>query len=261
MSDPTDIFKKEEEVKEPVSPQTTTDDGVPTTSGDSELTTILASIRNERGEQKYGDVLKALEGLKNAQEYIPQLKSDLQKKEEELTRLQEQLSRQASVEDIVSKLGTSQAKPDTTDASLDEQKATALFEQLMGQRQAQEAAANNKKAVSDKLVETFGSPEAAKNAIASKAAELGTTEEEIGELSARNPKMVLELFKTVQGGPKPTPPKSSVNSDAFLNQAPKEQTLQPPTKSLLAGATYKEQRDYLRQVREDVYKRFGISEN
>ena len=261
MSDPTDIFTSNEENPGEGEPTTNPDSQTPTASPEQQYQDLLNAIRNERGEQKYTDIPKALEGLKNAQEYIPQLKTQLQEREEELARLREELTRKSAVEDVVSQLGTSQTKPNTTDASLDEQKATALFEQLLEQRSAKEAAMSNQQAVTNKLVETFGSQEAAKKAIASKAAELGTTAEEIGQLSMRNPSLVLELFKTVQGGSKSTPPKATVNTDAFLGQPAKENSLQPPTKSLLAGATYKEQLEYLRQVRADVYKKHGISEN
>lgn len=231
----------------------------PSVSPDSVFTDQLAAIKNERGEQKYDDIPKALEGLQHAQEYIPQLKSQLEAKEQELAQLREAVTKHETVEDVVSRLTASQAATTTTEQSLDEQGVAALFEQLLTKRESTLSLKANQETVQNELVSAFGSAEAANKAVVAKAAELGTTAEEIGKLSAQNPKMVLELFKTVQKAPSAAPPTPSVNSDGFLAQNTAQEGLTRPEKSLLAGATYKEQLEYLRKVKEDVYKKFDIT--
>jgi hypothetical protein len=232
----------------------------PSVSGEDEVNTLLSSIRNERGEQKYDSLPKALEGLRHAQEHIPQLKTQLSTQEQELAALREALAKHEAVEDVVTRLTASQAAPATTENGLDEQKAAALFEQLLTQRETAVKVKANTEAVQNELVSKFGSAEAANKAVIAKARELGTTAEEIGLLSSQNPKMVLELFKSVQAAPNSgAPPSSNVNSEGLLSQAPQEQGLKPPEKSLLSGATYAEQKAYLAKIREEVYKKHGVT--
>lgn len=256
MSDQTsDVFKSGGD-KSAVTPQESS--ATPSVTPDDVFKDQLATIKNERGEQKYDSVPKALEGLQHAQQYIPELKSELEKHKEELQKLREELAKKESVEDIVARLTASQANSSTTDAALDEQKATALFEQLVAQRDSKLAVATNQKSVQDELVSKFGSAEAANKAVVEKAKELGTTAEELGKLSGMNPKMVLELFKSVRGASSGAPPQSSVASDGFLGKKTEEAGLKPPEKSLLSGATYKEQLSYLQKIRENVYEKYGI---
>lgn len=252
---PTGIFNDNEGV-DPETPPSTPPASVP---ADTDVATILAAIKNERGEQKYDNLPKALEGLLHAQDYIPQLKTQLTAQEQELAQLREKLAKTESVDEVVARLTASQASTTTTETGLDEQKAAALFEQLLSQREVTQRSSANQETVQSALVTQFGTPEAANKAVIEKAKELGTTAEEIGKLSSQNPKMVLELFKSVQGAPTGAPPTPSVNTDGFLSQVKPETGLTKPTKSLLAGATYKEQKAYLDQVRDEVYKKFGVT--
>lgn len=239
----------------------TQDPVVPNTSvpSDSVFKDQLAAIKNERGEQKYDDIPKALDGLRNAQEHIPQLQSKLDVQEQELAALREAAAKHESVEDVVARLAASQANPNTPEVGLDEQKASALFEQLLTQREGALASQANQSTVQQELVTKFGSGEAANKAVIEKAKELGTTAEEIGKLSAQNPKMVLALFQTVSGAPSGSPPTPSVNSDSFITPKTEEGGLKRPEQSLLAGATYKEQLAYLKQIQAEVYKKFDVT--
>ena len=264
MSDPTDIFTAP--VETPSKPDVTggnpTNDSVvalDASSPEADALTLLASIKNERGEQKYTDLPKALEGLRNAQEYIPQLKDTLAQKEQELEALRDQLAKTSAVEDVVSKLTASQSGQNTTVSGLDEQTAMALFEQLMSKKEAATQAEQNRRVVNDELVTRFGSLEAAKNAFESKAQELGTNTAELGRLTEANPKMVLALFPSSGTPPKASPPQSSVNTAAMFSQPKPDQGLTLPEKSLLSGATYREQLEFMKKVQEDVYKKHGIN--
>ena len=227
-------------------------------SQDSVFGDQLASIKNERGEQKYDDLSKALEGLKHSQEYIPQLKSQLEKQDAELAQLRELAAKQEAVEDVVSRLTASQSNADTSVQGLDEQGAAALFDQMLNQRNAAASAEANQVAVQKELVSKFGSPEAANKAVMARATELGTTAENIGKIASENPKMALELFKDTKASPSGSPSASTVSSEALLsNQAPSE-GLKRPDKSLLAGATSREQMDFMKKIQEEVYRKHGI---
>jgi len=237
MTDPSNVFQDPD--KKDITPGTPDPVVPPSVPSDSVFKDQLAAITNERGEQKYDDIPKALEGLRKA--------------------LREAAARHESVEDVVARLAASQANTDTSATGLDEQKASALFDQLLTQRESAQASQTNQETVQNELVTKFGSTEAANKAVVEKAKELGTSAEELGKLSAQNPRMILELFKSVSGTPSGAPPTPSVNTDGFLSKKEEEHGLVKPEKSLLSGATFKEQLAYLQKVREDVYKKHGVT--
>lgn len=258
MTDQSSVFSTEVKEGEGVTTTSTSSTNAASPVKD-DLATLLESIRNERGEQKYDNPLKALEGLRHAQEFIPQLKSKVTEQEQELIKLREALAKHESVEDVVARLTASQATTVTSESGLDEQKVSALFDQLLSKRETTLRTKANQEAVQEELVTKFGNIEAANKAVIAKAKELGTTAEEIGVLSSQNPKMVLELFKAVQAVSTGSPPSTTVNSDGFLSKKTETEGLKPPSKSLLAGATYKEQKAYLDQVRAEVYRKYGVT--
>src|SRR3546814_11469683 len=65
---------------------------------------LLKSIKNESGEQKYDSIEKALEALGHRQSFIPQIKSQLTEKEQELERVKAELSQRQSVEEVMQRL-------------------------------------------------------------------------------------------------------------------------------------------------------------
>lgn len=225
-----------------------------TPSASDDLVNKLKNIKNERGEQKYDSVAKALEALQASQEFIPTLKSQLAEKDEEIRRLKEIADKAQSVDELVSRLTASNTQPTTPAQTFDEQKAAALFDQLLNKTRAETARAENVRAVTSNLVARFGSTEGAIAALQEKAKSLGTTTDSLRMLAAENPKLVLELFPEPQRTP--TAP-SSVNSAGFFGKETPT-GLEKPTKSLLAGATYKDQLEYLKKIREQVYKQHGI---
>lgn len=251
MSDPT-AFSSDTPTEVTPNPEVTPQ--VPT---DNLFSDQLANIKNERGEQKYDSVQKALEALQHSQEFIPQLQTKMAAQEEELNKLKEAVAKSEAVEDVVSRLTASQDDTATTVQGLDEEATTALIEKVVEGKAAQKIAEDNFSAVNTALVDKFGSPEAANKIVIEKAKELGTTPEKLGELASANPKMVLALFGTSATKVTGAPPTETVNSDGLVNQAPKE-GLQRPDKSLLSGASYKDQLEYMKQIQADVYKKFGV---
>ena len=215
----------------------------------------LSSIRNEEGKPKYDSVDKALEALKHSQEFIPQLKQEneeLKRKLDELSANQEKMSKVEEMLERLTAKGAEEGQPATQ--SLDEQSVLALLEKQLEQREQLSTAKQNVQTVQSKLKEKYG--DKAVEAVRQKAEELGTTPEELGQLAERNPKMVLAYFgadSTVKN--KITTPSQNT---ASISSTQTDEGLQRPNKSLLAGATSKEQAEYMKRVREEVYKRLGI---
>src|SRR6478735_4892142 len=71
---------------------------------------LLDSIKNERGERKYADINTAFGALKASQDYIPQLKTELDSEKAARLALEAEVQRLKTIEDTVTKL-TSQGTP------------------------------------------------------------------------------------------------------------------------------------------------------
>ena len=216
---------------------------------------LLKSIKNENGEQKYDTLEKALEALGHSQTFIPQIKSQLTEKEKELERIKAELEQRESVEEVMQRLIANnqhgEGNPPAT-SGLDEQAVMKLVQQTLNQSKQSEVIQNNQKLVQEALSKKFG--EKASEVVAQKANELGTTPKELGELASKNPNLILALFNT-QGHSDPTPTRSSVNISAI--PAPRTK-LERPQKSILSGATTKDQKAFMEQVRAEVYAKHGI---
>lgn len=229
-------------------------------SSDQAYADLLKQIKNEQGQQKYDSLPKALEGLVNAQQYIPQLKTELQSKEAEINELRAKLASQQSIEEVVSRLA---AKPNQTEvverpstpAGLDEKAVMDLLEQRLREREQTAKFETNTQQVQSALVAKYG--DKTQEVVAARAKALGVTAQELGKLASQNPAMVLELFNT--SAPKGSnPTTSSMNTSGF--QAAPQTELQRPAKSLLSGATSKQQAEFMREIKARVYARNGITQ-
>ena len=232
--------------------------GTPDTNTNPEtiLADQLKTIVNEDGNQKYDNVTKALEGLKNSQEYIPQLKTELSGAQAEISALKEQLAKTEAVEDVVSRLTQNQQAPTQKETpqvtGLDENAVVNLFNQLSAQQQQQATEAQNEAQVSNALSVKYG--DKAAEVLNAKAAELGTTREALQEQARKNPQLVLAAFG--QNNSQSGVTTSSVNIQPGIVD---EEPLQAPEKSVLTGATTREQMDLMAKIRERVYKEHGIT--
>lgn len=234
----------------------------------SNFSDLLSSVKNEEGKQKYADIPTAIEGLKNAQDYIPQLKQQLEERDSKLAQLEAELNARSSVEEQVSKLLNQEpAQPQETPnvapqqpeaplgSGLSEEQAKALFSQMLSEKSQVDTATSNRQLVNEKLVGQYGNQTA--HVVKSKLETLGVTPEQFEKLSAETPQVVLSMFATDPSKPS-TPKPSSINTSAFSQP---EASLEKPPKSLMRGSSTKEQIEYLRKVREDVYKRFDVQSN
>jgi len=220
------------------------------------FTDQLNMIKNENGEQKYDNVPKALDALAHSQAYIPQLKTELQTKDDEIGALKEQLAKTQAVDDVVSRLTAKQetqgATPQTV--GLDEQAVVNLIQNFTVQQQTEQVQNSNEVTVSNALVSKFG--DKAQEVMIGKAQELGMSLEDLKGLAQKSPGAALQLFQ-VGGTTTPMPTVGSINIPA--STTPPVEGLQPPTKSLLMGASTADQVAYMRQVKEDVYKKYNVT--
>ncbi len=253
---PNDIFSNAPEVK-PTTQEV--NQGQEVAQPSNQLAEMLKSIKNEQGAQKYDSVEKALEGLLHAQNYIPQLKSELEKEREELNRLKVELDQRGSIEEVVERLTAKQKEAQgkeqpTGPSGLDEQAVLQLVQKSLSQAKEQESAVANQARVQQALQSKFG--EKTREEVERRAKELGTTPQELGALASKNPSMVLALFNAAsQAGVKPTTGSVHI-ADTYRKQTKVE--LERPTKSMLAGASGKDQAEYMRKVKEAVYARHNI---
>lgn len=207
----------------------------PESNENEALNTLLASIKNDQGEQKYDSLPKALEGLRNAQEFIPQLKGELSEKDQELADLRSKVAELSAVHDVVEKL-TAQNEPPAPETppqpqTLNEQDVAKLLQQQLDARDRQQSEATNAQSVINTLTEKFGT-EAEKNYVA-KAQELGMTVEGLNNLSKTSPQAVLALF----GGSAPKSPQplagGGLNTSGY--EPPKETFIKRNEESVMSG--------------------------
>ena len=219
--------------------------------------TQLMNIRNERGEPKYDSIEKALEALKHSQDYIPQLKSDAEKWKAEFERVQAELAQRASIEETISKFTTQrtpEAPSTTTEApkALDESAVQEMLQRALSQREKEQLAAQNITAVTNTLTQKFG--EKAKEVLSTKAAELGLPMDTVKQIASTSPSAVLAWFNTSSPASSAAPVRSTVT----LPSAPRDEPVKHPGKSLLRGASTKDQAEFMKKIREEVFRKHGI---
>lgn len=214
----------------------------------------LKDIRNEAGEQKYDSLDKAIEALKHSQEYIPELKSNLSQKDQEIENLKAELQKKAALEEVVEKLTAKQAEQSSNPqaSGLDEQAVLNLVQDFTQKQEQSKTLAENEASVSAALFEKFG--DKTTEIVKSKAEELNMSVEDLKALSQKSPAAALGLF-SVATTPSAQPTGTSVRSPLGTQD---NAELAPPEKSMLLGASTKDQVDYLRKVRDHVYKQFDV---
>ena len=166
---------------------------VQNTPSNDTVANLLKDIKNERGEQKYKDPLEALNGLKHAQEFIPQLKNQLADKDSELSRLREEVERLKNIQASVDALTQSNSTPPATpQASMTEEQIADLVARTLTKKEQEAVQQQNLSTVVSTLQQVFGAD--AGKTFYSKAQELGLSQEEINGLAATKPKAVLTMF-------------------------------------------------------------------
>jgi hypothetical protein len=215
---------------------------------------LLASIKNDAGEPKYKTIEDALKALANSQAFIPTLLNEKKSVEEELNKLREEAKKVSSIEEVLAKLTANTdntPKPvDPPVSGLSPEAVAELVRKTLAEETFSKAAQENYNKVQSTLIGKFGDKTQAE--VARKAAELGTSPEKLGELARTAPAMVLALFNS------PRSPVNPSSNSINLPTNPQLPTLEAPTKSLLLGATSRDQKEYMLKVKEAVWKRHNI---
>jgi hypothetical protein len=214
----------------------------------------LLEIKREDGTPKYESVEAALDALKASQEHIRTIEAQ---NAEYKTKAQEAEELKATLERLKGNI-VNQEKPAGSPApqgGLSEEAAAQLFEQKLAERDLAKTMEGNLKQVNNQLIEKFGTADVAGQKVKEKAAELGLSLEDLKALSAKTPKAVLALF-----GEAPKNPPSNISSSVRIPPGQSTEELKAPEKSLISGrgATTANQTDYVRRIKENVYKRYGI---
>lgn len=234
-----------------INPQVTPEPITPVVSSSDLFTDQLAAIKNEVGEQKYDTPEKALEALKHSQQYIPELKSKVDSQEQVINELTAKLEATKSVEDIINKQ-TSQQAQEPTSPQLGQEDILKIVTDTLSQRSAEDTQSSNKSQVSTALQQKYG--DNAQAEIIKKAKELNMKPSELGALSKSNPSMVLALF-----GEKVGSTSTTTNSYHIPADSTQVDPVAAPSKSVLSGATAKEQAAHMAEIKAEVYRKHGIT--
>lgn len=218
----------------------------------SSVEDLLKSITRPDGSQKYPDVETALKALSSSQEHIANLELERSNERKKLEELEAKISKVDNIEQSVDELLSKIQQRQETPAAVDPDEIANLVKKTIEQDKQMSARVSNRQEVSKTLQERFGDKTA--EVVEAMAKENGLTREELGTLSETKPKLVLALFN------KTTNSQSSTTPPSHHSIAPKaqEDELKRPEKSLLSGATTQDQVEYLKKIREKVYKQYNV---
>lgn len=193
--------------------------------------------------KKYSSVEDALRSVPHAQTHI-------QKLENELKELREQVTKAKTAEEILEQIKSTSQRSETPEAPVvDESKLLSNLDQLLErklqEKETQRSAQQNIDVVTSKLSDIFG--EKAEEVYVKAAAEAGVGVEFLNSLSAKSPSAVFKLMGLDASGQKSTSKSSSsVNTEAFKHNE------NIPAKSVMRGASTKEILDAWRRVKPQI---------
>lgn len=260
------MFKEEQEKKEKTGEEQTSQTSVEQQVGGGEPTAephkepfadLLGTIVNESGEPKYKTVPEAFKGLTHAQNHISKL-------EQEKAALEAELQKRASVEETVQSMSQQQQAETPSGPVFDEEAVQNLVNQSLAQREQAAREKSNKSKVVQTLQDKFG--DEAEKTFYSKAEEFGMPKEQLEQLAATSPDAVLSWF----GAPaKPANPSyGTVNTTGLQPRADEIPTiteggqerinLPRGEKSMLLGASTKDQANEMQRHKAAVYAKYGI---
>lgn len=193
----------------------------------------LTGIKNDQGEQKYTDVLTALEALKYSQEHIKTLESENKALKDENLKHQ---TMEEALDRITTEKNQNTQPTEPSKKDIDVEELRKIVREENSNLTKENQAKQNRSSVSSSLISKYGTAEKAIEAFSKKAEELGVTYEFLQDLAGNSPKAVLAYFnetssqvfnKNVQG---------SVNTESFNKQESKE----PKISGVMYGASSKD---------------------
>lgn len=220
---------------------------------------LLGMITNPDGTQKYADVPTALQALQHSQTHIKDLTQDTKAKEQEMEQLKAEVARLREATKSIDEItANKQAQQETqvTPQNSGTVDIDAVVSQKIEQMKQADAQTANINLVDSTLREMYG--DKAGEVLKAKAAEIGMSVQQLGQLAAQSPKAALAYFPSGSGAPA-APSTSSVNIPMGApNKEP--QKLQPPEHSLLRGATAKDQTEWFKKSKALTNARLGVQE-
>jgi hypothetical protein len=221
----------------PVTPAVTP----PTPSADPALD-LLGNIRGDDGQPKYKDVPTALSALQHSQEYIKQLKAEL---EETKTKAAQAMT----MEQVLAAINKPETPP-TNSAPASPGLTAEDVMRILTEKEKAEAAKLNTRKVTQRFKEVHG--EKAEEAFYTKASEMGLSKEAVNQLAATSPEAVFSMFG-MKGGGAPVPPTpSGINTVDMQGIVP--QTLG----SVMGFKKDSELVDYWQKIKQEVNANLGI---
>lgn len=160
-------------------------------SQNDQVMTLLASIKNESGEQKYKTLEEAVKALSHSQNFIPTLQSEVKERDRIIAELQTKVSKVDTLETTLQELIQRQSNTPTS-VELDEDKVASLVSNTLTRLEQQKSSKTNLETVITEVRKVFG--DKASEVFYAKAAEEGLSAEEINSLAARSPKAVFKLL-------------------------------------------------------------------
>jgi hypothetical protein len=181
----------------------------------------------------------------------------LSQKEQELAELRANKERYENLEAIVQRLTARESEredePPAT-RGLDEQAVSELVKRTLAETEMTRKAADNLNKVQQALIEKF--KDKAADAVKTRATELGVSTKDLEELAKKSPVLALQLFNT-KVGDSPSVTSSSFNMPPRTTEPP---PIARPEKSLLAGASSEEMKDFFGKLKDEVYRKHGITQ-
>lgn len=239
MSDQTNVFEN---------PEGNNNNPAPATNNDN-YSAMLASIKNERGEQKYKNIEEALKALQSSQEYIPKLHQEIDNLKSQKNTLEEQYEKALSIGEKIDLLleerdrsgapfddnvgEPTPPKPEEPPAqnSLNTDDLYRDFRQRMRNEEASLVQQRNFEEVNRALSQMYG--DKAYEFIANKSTEYGMSVEQMKQLASTNPKAALSLLGV--SSKKEMNISNSYNSSNFKTTEDNE--IRRNQKSLIGGTT------------------------
>ena len=201
---------------------------------------LLDSIKGDDGQPKYRDVPTALNALQHSQEYIKQLKQQL----EEATQ---KASQAVTMEQVLATLNKEKDAPQTPSVAPGVTPEDVL--RIMQEAEVKKAHRANTEAVAKKFKELHG--EKAEETFYNKAAEMGLTKQAINNLAATSPNAVFSMFGIKDSRtPAPSLP-SGVNTSSMQESTPQSRT------PVMGFKTDRELLEYWKNLKNEVESSFA----
>jgi len=209
---------------------------------------LLASIVNAEGTPKYKTVEDAIKGLAAAQEHISRLEaenSDYKGKVEKSNTLQD-------VVDALQKSREGQEPEKGSSSQIDEATLSAMLEQVVDKKEAQNTAKQNAALVVAQFKEAYGSEAEAKYNEA--VAATGLSKSDVNALASKSPTAAMKLLGAAEK-------KQGMNLNSSANPAAFKDSDTGPAKFDPFQPAKNSALEKFRESRKATNKRLGITES